>query len=131
MEKKLQDKLFEKYPNLFRQKDMPPQETAMCWGVSCGDGWYDIIDSTCSLIQSWAEHKQVSVEFTQVKEKYATLRIYHTSKDDYVMGVIRMAEKMSSVTCEKCGNKGELVKKGWLHTLCNRCSVTLFSREIP
>ena len=43
MKKELQDKLFEKYPKLYRQKDLDKTQTAMCWGISCGSGWYNII----------------------------------------------------------------------------------------
>jgi hypothetical protein len=27
------------------------RDTAMCWGFECGDGWYDILDKACSIIQ--------------------------------------------------------------------------------
>jgi hypothetical protein len=26
--------------------------TAMCWGLECGDGWYNIIDTLCGLLTS-------------------------------------------------------------------------------
>ena len=51
MKKELQEQLYEKYPKIFRQKDLPMTKTAMCWGISCGDGWYNIIDSLCNHIQ--------------------------------------------------------------------------------
>ena len=51
MKKELQDKLFEKYPRIFKQKDLSSQETVMCLGITCGDGWYDIIDTLCEAIQ--------------------------------------------------------------------------------
>jgi len=52
MKKELQDKLFETYPNIFRQKDLDKTQTAMCWGISCGDGWYTILDELCANIQN-------------------------------------------------------------------------------
>jgi hypothetical protein len=30
-----------------------------------------------------------------------------------------MAESMSAVTCEVCGNRGERKEGGWIHTLCS------------
>ena len=45
MKQELQQKLYDTYPKLFIQKDLPPQQTAMCWGICCGDGWYDLIDN--------------------------------------------------------------------------------------
>jgi len=96
MKLELQNKLFEKYPKIFRQKDLPPQETCMCWGFQCGDGWYDLIDSLCHCIQHYVEWKGIQqVEAGQVKSKYGGLRFYIDGGDDYVDGMIRLAEHMS------------------------------------
>jgi len=55
---------------------------------------------------------------TQVKEKYGTLRFYYDGGDLYIDGLANMAESMSAVTCEVCGNPGKLVGGGWVRTLC-------------
>jgi hypothetical protein len=55
---------------------------------------------------------------TQVKEKFGTLRFYVSGGDDFTNGVIRMAEAMSSVTCEECGKPGTTSGPGWVRTLC-------------
>jgi hypothetical protein len=34
------------------------QETCMCWGFECGDGWYDIINSLCANIQHHVDWKR-------------------------------------------------------------------------
>ncbi len=60
--------------------------------------------------------RQVTVD--QVKEKFGTLRFYYTGGDDYISGITSMAEAMSGVTCEVCGNVGELNGGGWLSTRC-------------
>ena len=39
MNAELQNKLFENYPEIFKQKDLPATDTAMCWGICCGDGY--------------------------------------------------------------------------------------------
>ena len=51
MNQKLQDELYKKYPKIFGQKDLDMTQTAMCWGIDCGDGWYNIIDTLCAHIQ--------------------------------------------------------------------------------
>lgn len=51
MKKELQEQLFQKYPKIFRQKDLPMTQTAMCWGIECGDGWYMLIDELCKCLQ--------------------------------------------------------------------------------
>jgi hypothetical protein len=55
----------------------------------------------------------------QVKEKFGGLRFYYSGGDDYIRGVVDMAEEMSYSTCETCGSPGELRKNGWYQTLCD------------
>jgi len=62
MREDLQNKLYEKYPKIFGQKDLPMTQTAMCWGISCGDGWYDIIDILCHHIQRQVDEPVEAVE---------------------------------------------------------------------
>jgi hypothetical protein len=54
----------------------------------------------------------------QVKEKFGTLRFYYRGGDDYISGLVSMAESMTSVTCEECGNTGTASGSGWIRTLC-------------
>lgn len=51
MREELDKKLVEKYPKIFRDRYAPMMQTAMCWGFSCGDGWFDILDVLCGNIQ--------------------------------------------------------------------------------
>jgi hypothetical protein len=55
----------------------------------------------------------------QVKEKFGTLRFYYRGGDDYIRGLVSMAESMSAVTCEVCGGLGEQRGNGWISTLCD------------
>ena len=120
------------YPKMFVNRYKPMTETTMCWGFECGNGWYHIINQLCANIQhhiDWRNRKnkldsnqpivpQVTVD--QVKEKFGTLRFYYTGGDDYIDGLVSMAESMSGVTCEECGNPGSTVGRGWLTTLCEK-----------
>ncbi len=54
----------------------------------------------------------------QVKEKFGTLRFYIDGGNEYTSALVQMAESFSGVTCEVCGDRGELVGGGWLQTLC-------------
>jgi hypothetical protein len=124
MNQELDKLLCEKYPKMMINRNRPMTETTMYWGFECGDGWFNIIDKLMGNIQHYIDWKnrdsevvnQVTVD--QVKEKFGTLRFYYTGGDNYVQGLVSMAESMSSVTCDKCGNSGELRKGGWLRTLC-------------
>ena len=61
------------------------------------------------------------VTLDQVKEKFGTLRFYYSGGNDIIDGMVRMAESMSGVTCEECGNVGERRGGGWVHTYCTPC----------
>ena len=122
MEKKL-NSLFKKYPKIFRQKDLPMTETCMCWGIECGDGWFDIISTLCENIQKYVDETGCpQVEAVQVKEKFGGLRFYVYNSDDFVENLINQAETESYQTCERCGTKNDVITKGsWITTLCGSC----------
>jgi hypothetical protein len=120
----LDEMLCKKYPKIFADRNKPMTETCMCWGFEHGNGWYNIIDQLCGNIQShidWKEkqgHNVPQVVAEQVKEKFGTLRFYYRGGDDIIDGMVRMAESISSVTCEVCGNAGKSNMSGWIKTLC-------------
>lgn len=124
MRKELDEELCKKYPEIFKDRYADMRTSAMCWGFDCGDGWYNIIDAVCAQIENREYNNNnvdwLSVVATQVKEKYGTLRFYYTGGDDYIDGVVAMAEAMSAVTCETCGAPGKLREGGWLKTLCDQ-----------
>lgn len=78
MNKGLQDKLFEKYDVMFCERHLDMSKTCMCWGIECRDGWYHILDQMCNNIARLEATYDISIIFKQVKEKFGTLRIYHT-----------------------------------------------------
>lgn len=125
MREELDKELCEKYPKIFANRYGDMRTTAMCWGFECGDGWYDILNQLCGLIQhhiDWENRKEEKVEqviAVQVKEKFGTLRFYYDGGDQYIRGLVAMAESMSSVTCETCGKPGHLRGVGWLYTACD------------
>ena len=131
MKKELQDKLFEKYPKIFRQKDLPMQETCMCWGIECGDGWFMLIDSLCNHLQfnidnnNHIEAYKTQIEATQVKEKFGGLRFYEQGGSDVQCAAISFAENLSFKICEQCGSTKDVSqpKDGWITTLCEECKI--------
>lgn len=138
MDQELENKLHEKYPQFFTNKDKGIMQSCMAWGCECGNGWYDIISSLCWMIRQHEDNKvwrkkyleqndpeklkeepeYFPVKFDQIKEKYGTLRVYFSGGDEYVEGLVSMAEAISGKTCEVCGNKGEVNKGGWISVLC-------------
>jgi hypothetical protein len=136
MRQELDELLCKKYPKMMINRLKPMQETCMCWGFECGDGWFNILDQLMSNIQhhidwnnqnfekGYTQYKQVAqVTLDQVKEKFGTLRFYYTGGDDIIDGMVRMAESMSGCTCEECGNIGKSRGGGWIHTYCEPCEI--------
>jgi hypothetical protein len=149
MRKELEKQLYEKYPKIFRQKDLPKEQSLMRYGFACHEGWYDLIDALCACIQSHVdsqcrmeeykkkrqdpdeseesevslgEPKNFQVEAVQVKQKFGSLRFYTDGSDDYVRGLINMASCISYRTCEKCGStNGVKQTTGWIMPLCKKC----------
>jgi hypothetical protein len=133
MSPELEEEIFKKYPRLFQREDPDGQRFgSSCYEFSCGDGWFHIIDTLCRNIQNYsdnhqdgldqedAEYYQVTVQ--QVKEKFGSLRFYISGGDDYIYGMISMAEAISEKTCEDCGAKAEVTTKGWIRNLCFKCN---------
>ena len=132
MSPELENKLYEDFPTLFENRNKSAAESCMAFGIECGDGWYDLIRSICSLIVNREENirtrlkyenkdpnELISVKFDQIKEKFGGLRAYYSGGDDYIRGAVSMAEEMSFKICEVCGDKGRTNKSGWFSTLCD------------
>ena len=137
MNKDLQGKLFQKYPTIFSRRKLSKQETAMHYGICCGDGWYQLIDCLCEkineiirskniayenhlarqeeddsdeeLTRSWGYERHPEVKADQVKSKFGGLRFYLHSYNvsSEIKGAISMAEKMSRYICEHTGEQKE------------------------
>jgi len=174
MKRELDEYLCKVYPKMMVNRNKSMQETCMCWGFECGDGWFQILNQLMGNIQhhiDWKERqREVSIKFNriaeqlkagdstlfdeeykdmidqeykekrrqelidryptaipepitqvtldQVKEKFGTLRFYYSGGDDYIRGMVSMAESMSGVTCEECGKPGTQTPGGWIKTVC-------------
>ena len=173
MKQELDEYLCKVYPKMMVNRNKSMQETCMCWGFECGDGWFQILNQLMSNIQhhiDWRERQRdIDIKFNemavqlkagdstlfdesmkdmlnrdwvekrkqelidlplreikecpqvtldQVKEKFGTLRFYYTGGDDYISGLVSMAESMSGVTCEECGKPGTSTRGGWIKTAC-------------
>jgi len=131
----LENRLIEKYPEIFTQINERGEKTVIGYGIAVDDGWYNIIDCLCTTIQSHLNHhrakghltpaefeEQVQTKAAQVKEKFGGLRFYADNSDDYTSGAIQMAEMMSVRTCERCGSPGKPNHGRWMRTLCTPCA---------
>ena len=125
MNEKLDKKLCEDYPSLYRQRNLPMDQTCMCWGFP-GDGWYKLIDGLSRKLTEYAAANKITIEASQVKEKFGTLRFYidgvPSAHYDAVTAMINEAEAESGEICELCGEPGRERGGGWIRTLCDKCT---------
>lgn len=56
MNKKLDAALCKRYPKIFAHRSGDPTTTLMGWGFEHADGWYNIIDGMCSIIQGHIDY---------------------------------------------------------------------------
>ena len=57
MRKDLDELLCQKYPKMMVNRLKPMQETCMCWGFECGNGWFNILDQLMGNIQHHIDWK--------------------------------------------------------------------------
>lgn len=120
-----ENELIIKYPALFAGRTLPLSTSLMGFGCECDDGWFNILNAMCNRLDEHIKngnwHHETPYQFLQIKEKYAGLRVYDHGRDDYMDGVIDMAEQLSYFTCETCGAPGTVCCATggyWLKTLC-------------
>lgn len=94
-------------------------------GMWCDEGWHTIIYELSKAIQSYIDWKNrdevvvAQVTVAQIKEKFGELRFYYDGGDEYVEGLVAMAERMASRTCEICGNPATKKTSGWIKNVCD------------
>jgi hypothetical protein len=67
MRRELDEALCAKYPLIFKDRNAPMTDTAMCWGICTGDGWYNIIDTLCGLLTS--DYRSAQSRYDFIKDK--------------------------------------------------------------
>jgi hypothetical protein len=136
MDDKLQAKLIKKFPKILKakKKSMSPFSA---YGVECDDGWYDMIFNLCTELQTLCDSNGTQVTALQIKEKFATLRVYISIDDGAtdaqykaqykaINEIMNKYDDISRKTCEVTGNVGCLYKRGfWVKTLCVESAILL------
>lgn len=121
MDVELQKQLIDKYPEQFQVVKY----------IGCGNGWYNLLDKGCYLIQNRLEYlkksgQPLSFAWTQIKEKFGGLRVYNSGSDEYIKGVVDTIESLSYNVCEVSGQEGRLrtrklvdgeLVRAWVKTL--------------
>lgn len=123
MKHELEQKLKQDFPQLYRYLYESPQITCMAFGIQISDGWfqllYDLSTQINNEINKLSELDRNKYYFVQIKEKFASLRIYMSGTTKNIDNLITAAEEKSQTICEFCGESGKLRDDlGWILTLC-------------
>jgi hypothetical protein len=91
------------------------------------EGWKNIIEEM-------KEHAEpYDVKWSQIKEKFGTLRAYFSCPTEYhelVQDIVGEAEMLSSITCIMCSKPGKISNLGyWILTLCDECLETKIPKQ--
>lgn len=110
MDERLEAKLLERYPKIFR----------VCKGMSCGNGWFLLLDEMCKEIVKVTKNKKVDVTAIQVKQKFGSLSFYYNIEKDNCL-LYRLNCKIREIMWDrKLGVKyNKLIdfkKKFWMNT---------------
>jgi len=72
--------------------------------ITCGDGWYDLIDILCCGIEHYQDSAGVSlVSIKEIKECHGGLVYVSATEDPFILGMINHCQLMSYRVCERCG----------------------------
>jgi hypothetical protein len=119
MHKALEQKLVERCPAWFNIGG----NLHHTLGFTHGDGWFDIVWRLCGDLEPLvAEFEQTTgrqFEVLQMKEKFGGLRFPVNDANDAIRQRIEVAIQESFVTCEVCGQPGELREGDGIKALCD------------
>lgn len=100
----LTEQMYCAFPYLYRGRMKPPDESAMCYGFECGDGWYQVLyDLSQELTDYTLLHPFLDLEVMQVKSKFGTLRFHLNYSDSFTKELISRARERADLICEITG----------------------------
>lgn len=134
-----EEEQYEKFSKRMETK-FPKMFEGQYGGFAVGEGWYGVLEKLCENIQShinWQNEQRArllennphghpipdlvpQVVVHQIKEKFGGLRFYYDGGNDYIRGLVDMAESWAGSICEECGAPGNRRGGGWVRTLCDK-----------
>jgi ribosomal protein L37AE/L43A len=115
-------------PNLYKNLDY----------IECDEGWQFLLEQLSYTLESEIQFLIESdpsmldkIYVTQIKEKFGTLRFYMSRNTLFTDGAIRLAEHISSSTCELCGSTSAKNRSigNWFKVYCDQCSKKMENRS--
>lgn len=94
-------------------------------------GWFDFFLQMCRDIREplIKDNCLDKFRFTQIKEKYNTMRCYNFGASREVLDIIDKYEYASTYLCQKCGKKATKETQGWFASYCDDCCSSNWKTE--
>jgi len=129
------------YPIMFKERNLPKNQTCMCWGLNIGKGWQWILADLCEKLEFISGKSGINVVFKQIKEKFGGARFYYgyetekgksKSKNspsdvkywgDIIENTISHSEELCDYYCAECGEQKDdiITLGGWCYDTCEKC----------
>ncbi len=145
MRNELEDILYESSPVFYRERILDLEETLMCFGFECGDGWFEPLlefSKETRRMNGLASKHHICFVASQVKEKFGEIRVYwhlrqfpdfsEVNPDDEGIKklFVMMDDAISTLTmrcwntCEICGSVQDIstTTRGRMRRLCKKCA---------
>lgn len=89
---------------------------------SCPTGWERLFFLYCKNIEPLLAKQHCSkFMFSDVKEKYGTLRMYDFGAPEDVHALCTVYECYSKYICQKCGARATVQTTDWISSFCDKC----------
>jgi hypothetical protein len=119
--------LIERYPYLLPRNvwtDKVDDDYDYSWTLAdqAPDGWRELFLQMCEEIREplIAANYLNEFRFSQIKEKFGTLRAYSFGAPREVHNIISKYERMSARMCIKCGATATKISRGWISPWCDK-----------
>lgn len=85
------------------------------------EGWHRLFLQCCEdLVEPLKRNNQLDTfYFTQTKEKYGSMRMYHNGVSQEAQTILDKYEYLSTITCCVCGKPATKLSLGWICPYCN------------
>jgi hypothetical protein len=126
MDSQKTNRLYERFPHLYRERTAPLESSKMAWGFQCDNGWYKIIYDMSQRIEKLSTDDEYAPAITEVsRNKDGTLYVEARNLTPPIADIIATAKESSRLICERCSYSPAFLRKGKGATAsqiaCGRC----------
>lgn len=122
-------RLIQEYPYLQPRNvwtDKIPEDYDFSYMRGVGElppGWERLFLMCCKDLKTLLDKDQYTDDFrfSEIKEKYNSMRLYHNGATEGIIHVLYMYEHLSSYICQCCGKIATFETSGWIASYCDNC----------